>query len=140
MSSNARGRTDACSILRAASFFICDGRIAEAPVPELITTIASALIESESAAEVNSTAVTLQTQINPLGHDTTYYFQYGTGGHYSHRSRVMRLAAGTSSRHVALTIAGLSGGRTYRYRLVATGKYGHATGLGLKFKAATATK
>jgi hypothetical protein len=45
---------------------------------QTFTTIPPALIESESAAEVSATGATLQTQVNPLGHDTTYYFQYGT--------------------------------------------------------------
>jgi hypothetical protein len=45
---------------------------------QTFTTIPPALIESESAAEVSSTGATLQTQVNPLGHDTTYYFQYGS--------------------------------------------------------------
>jgi DNA-binding beta-propeller fold protein YncE len=41
-------------------------------------TVPPALIEGTSATEVSSSTATLQAQINPLGHDTTYYFQYGT--------------------------------------------------------------
>ncbi len=45
---------------------------------QTFTTIPPSLIDSESVAQVTATGATLQTEINPLGHDTTYYFQYGT--------------------------------------------------------------
>jgi hypothetical protein len=66
----------------------------------------------------------------------SYYFQYGTHGHYNRRSKVMGLAAGKSSREVALAIHGLTKGKTYGYRLVASGKYGHAMGARRTFKVA----
>jgi hypothetical protein len=45
---------------------------------QTLETIPPAPIEGTSAIEVSSSTATLQAQINPLGHDTTYYFQYGT--------------------------------------------------------------
>jgi hypothetical protein len=44
---------------------------------ETVQTVPPALIEGTSATEVGASAATLQAQINPLGHDTAYYFQYG---------------------------------------------------------------
>ena len=42
------------------------------------TTIPPAPIDATYSTEVDATKATLHTEINPLGHDTTYYFQYGT--------------------------------------------------------------
>ncbi len=44
---------------------------------QTFTTVPPALIDSESVVEVSATTAKLQTQVNPLGHDTTFYFQYG---------------------------------------------------------------
>jgi len=40
-------------------------------------TVPPALLEGTSATEVSSSSATFAAQIDPLGHDTTYYFQYG---------------------------------------------------------------
>ena len=45
---------------------------------EKFTTIAPAPIDATYATGVTASEATLHTQINPLGHDTSYYFQYGT--------------------------------------------------------------
>jgi sugar lactone lactonase YvrE len=41
-------------------------------------TVPPAVIEGISAIEVSASLATVTAQINPLGHDTTYYVQYGT--------------------------------------------------------------
>src|SRR4029077_12306551 len=41
------------------------------------TTIAPAPVDASYASDVGATKATLHTLINPLGHETTYYFQYG---------------------------------------------------------------
>ena len=44
---------------------------------ETFTTLAAALVVEDSATEVAATSATLNAQINPLGTDTSAYFQYG---------------------------------------------------------------
>jgi hypothetical protein len=66
----------------------------------------------------------------------SYYFEYGTHGHLSHRSKTMRLGASKTSHAVALSIGGLSAGTRYAYRLVASGRYGHSAGASRTFKVA----
>ena len=45
---------------------------------QTFNTVPPALIEDTSATEVSASEATLAAQIDPLGHDTTYYLQYGT--------------------------------------------------------------
>jgi hypothetical protein len=42
------------------------------------TTVAPAPVDATFATQVRSSEATLHARINPLGHDTHYYFQYGT--------------------------------------------------------------
>ncbi len=45
---------------------------------QTFTTVPPAPVDATFATGVSSSEATLHTQINPLGHDTHYYFQYGT--------------------------------------------------------------
>ena len=47
-------------------------------VDETFTTVSSAPVDATYATGVGVNEATLHTQINPLGNDTHYYFQYGT--------------------------------------------------------------
>jgi hypothetical protein len=78
----------------------------------------------------------LSGSVTPGSAGVTYYFEYGTRGHLSHRSKTRQLAASKTSHAVALSIGGLSSGTKYIYRLVATGKYGHSAGASRTFKVA----
>lgn len=78
----------------------------------------------------------LDGTVTPGSAAVSYYFQYGTGGHYNKRTRTRQLTAGKRARHVAFTIGKLEHGRSYRYRLVASGRYGHALGAQRSFKVA----
>ena len=49
---------------------------------EVFTTLPPALIDSESVSGVTSTGATLGGEINPLGRDTTYRFEYGPSAAY----------------------------------------------------------
>jgi hypothetical protein len=78
----------------------------------------------------------LSGRVTPGSAGVAYYFEYGTRGHLSHRSKMRQLAASKTSHAVALSVGGLSGGTKYIYRLVATGKYGHSAGASRTFKVA----
>ncbi len=70
----------------------------------------------------------LSGEVNAGSAAVSYYFQYGVRGHYTHRTKMRRLAAGKRMRHLSVTISGLRTGKVYQYRIVASGKYGRATG------------
>jgi DNA-binding beta-propeller fold protein YncE len=101
------------------------------------TTIPPALIDSESAAEVSSTGATLQTQINPIGHDTTYFFQYGTSSCEANPSGCTDLptppgtdvGSGEADVPGSVRVQELKAGTTYFYRVLATNSLGTALGV-----------
>ncbi len=99
------------------------------------TTIPPALIESESAAEVSSTGATLQAEINPLGHETTYYFQYGTGSCKADPASCAKaptsaidVGSSESGQSSSVPLQGLEPDTTYHYRVLATNSLGTAEG------------
>jgi hypothetical protein len=101
------------------------------------TTIPPALIESESAAEVSSTGATLQTQVNPLGHDTTYYFQYGTSSCKANPAACTSvptppgtdIGSSESGQPGSVRLQELTAGTTYHYRVLAINSLGVAEGV-----------
>lgn len=78
----------------------------------------------------------LTGNVTPGSGAVRYYFAYGIGGRYNRHSRIVRLAAGHARRRVTLEVRGLRIGARYQYRLVATGRYGHATGQRRTFRVA----
>ena len=103
---------------------------------QTFTTIAPALIDSESAAEVSSTGATLQTQINPLGRDSTFYFQYGTERCKPDPAVCANIPAppgtdigsGEADEPGSERIQELKPGTTYFYRVLAANSLGVAEG------------
>jgi sugar lactone lactonase YvrE len=103
---------------------------------QTFTTIPPALIESESAAEVSSTGATLQTQVNPLGHDTTYYFQYGTEPCKANPAACIStpappgtdIGSGETAQPGSVRLQELKPASTYHYRVLATNSLGTAEG------------
>jgi hypothetical protein len=108
---------------------------------QLFTTIPPALIDSESVAAVTATSATLQTQINPLGHDTTFYFQYGTesckanpGGCTSVPKKAIEIGSGEADVTPApVPVQELKPATTYFYRVLASNSLGTAEGVEKKF-------
>ncbi len=104
---------------------------------QTFTTIPPASIDSESVAEVTSTGATLQTEIDPLGHDTTYYFQYGSESCQASPGSCMDLPAppgtdigsGEADLPGSVQLQELTPNTTYYYRVVATNSLGTATGV-----------
>lgn len=92
------------------------------------------IADTGSAAPAGRRGERLSGRVTAGSGAVSYYFAYGIRGHHYRRSRVLRLAAGRASRHVALRVGGLRSGEAYSYVLVATGRYGHAVGRSRAFK------
>ena len=105
-----------------------EGRLAEGEVQEF-TTLPSARIDSESAAEVAGTSATLQAEINPLGTDTTYHFEYGTSTAYGSSTPLVDIGSGEGDAPVSVHLDGLAPGTVYHYRVVATNTLGTLEGV-----------
>jgi hypothetical protein len=102
---------------------------------QTFTTVPPALIESESAAEVSASEATLQTQINPLGHDTTYVFQYGSESCKANPASCTQvptppadIGSGETGVPESVRLEGLKPSSTYHYRVLASNSLGTAEG------------
>ena len=98
-------------------------------------TVPPALIEDTSAVEVSSTAATFAAQVNPLGHTTTYYLQYGSQPCKTNPAACTdiptspeAIGSGETPQPVSQHIQGLTAATTYYYRLVAINSLGTAEG------------
>ncbi len=93
-------------------------------------------VDAEYATEVGSGEATLHTQINPLGHDTTFYFQYGTETCVEHPGVCTEIPAppgediGAGEEDVAKTVhlSALKPKTTYHYRVLAINSLGTTEG------------
>jgi sugar lactone lactonase YvrE len=100
------------------------------------TTIAPAPVDATYATGVSATGATLHTLINPLGNETTYYFQYGTESCKANPASCTSIPTppgediGAGSEDVAESVAlsGLSPSTTYFYRVIAINSLGTSEG------------
>jgi DNA-binding beta-propeller fold protein YncE len=102
---------------------------------EIFTTVPSAPIESEFSTEVLASEAMLNTQINPLGHATSYVFQYGTencgeqpGSCTTLPNPPGNIGSGETGVTASVRLAGLKPATTYHYRVVASNSLGTTDG------------
>jgi hypothetical protein len=98
-------------------------------------TVPPALITNTSAVEVTATEATLQTQVNPLGHDTTYQFQYGSESCKANPASCTQvptppadIGSGETGVAESVRLEGLKPSSTYHYRVLASNSLGTAEG------------
>jgi hypothetical protein len=111
-----------------------DGTLKTAAVPAAITAPA---VSTGGVGDVQPSAATLTASINPHGASTTYRFEYGASSSYGSSTPSASLAAATRSTTVRSRIGGLSAGKRYHYRIVATNSAGTTRGADRSFVAAT---
>ena len=58
--------------------------------------------------------------VNPGGRSTSWYFEFGTTTSYGKKTSSKSAGSGTANVQVSGALSGLSPGKTYHYRLVAT--------------------
>ena len=81
-----------------------------------------------AAAGRSQTTATLAATVVPHGTPTSYHFQYGTTTSYGHSTQTASAGAGPGPQAGFASIAGLSAGTTYHYRVVATTASGTVLG------------
>ena len=96
----------------------------------LFTTASPPVAVTSAATGVGPTTATLGGTVNPNGQATSWYVEYGTSTAYGTKKPIPAAdaGAGTSSRAVSTSVSGLTAGKTYHFRLVASSSAGTAFG------------
>jgi hypothetical protein len=99
---------------------------------ETFATLPTALIVSDYVSNVAAMSVTFGAQINPLGAQTNYHFEYGPTESYGTSVPVAGadIGSGESDVVVSAYVQNLMADETYHYRVVASNERG-----GVKYKA-----
>lgn len=104
----------------------------------VFTTSTAVEAVTTAATNVTLTSATLNGSVNPFGHATTWYFEYGTSTSYGTKTALQSAGSGTTSSKVSANVTGLKAGKTYHYRLVAMNTAGTAHGSDITFLTTTA--
>jgi hypothetical protein len=91
------------------------------------------LVTTLAVSNLAATNATLNGTVNPLGADTTAYFQYGTDTSYGSFSATNIPAATNTTLSVSNLIGGLAPGTTYHFQLVAINSVGSVSGADATF-------
>ncbi len=95
---------------------------------QTFTTPALATVSTGAPSSVSQTSAVVNGVVNPQGHSTSYYFQYGTSTSYGVQTTPAGAGRGTSNVAVHATLTGLAPGTVYHYRIVGQNSGGIATG------------
>ena len=94
----------------------------------VFTTASPPVVVTSAATGVGPTSATLGGTVNPNGQATTWFVEYGTSTSYGSKTANVNAGSGTSSTAVSVPVSGLTAGRTYHFRLVATSSAGTTHG------------
>lgn len=100
-------------------------------------TVTAPAVSTGGVSEVGTTAATLGASVNPHGAATTYRWEWGTSTRLGTTTPSGTLAASTRSSAVRTRIGGLTAGKRYYYRVVASNSAGTARGATRSFTAAS---
>lgn len=90
-------------------------------------------VGTAAASSVTSTGATLNGNVNPESQATTYHFDWGLTASYGNTTSLASAGSGSASVGVSASIAGLSAGTTYHFRVEATNATGTSLGGDLTF-------
>lgn len=77
-------------------------------------------LRGESAEMVKPNRATLRARVNPGGHATSYWFEYGSSSTYGARTSAVRAGSGTRAVAVSVTLTGLAPVSRYHFRVAAS--------------------
>ena len=81
-------------------------------------------ISSVRSTEVTDSSAELHAEINPVGFDTSYHFEYGITPDYGQSLPTVAIGNGSELQAVANHLSNLESGVTYHFRVVATNQWG----------------
>ena len=100
---------------------------------QTFTLSAPPTVQTGTAQNGATSSVTLTGAVNPAGHSTNWYFEYGTTSGYGTKTPAKSAGSGTTATAVSTGITNLTPGTTYHYRLVASSSIGTAVGTDVTF-------
>jgi hypothetical protein len=97
---------------------------------ETFTTLSSPLIDTAYTTNLTESSVDLNVEIDPMGSDTTYHFEWGAGTGYGNSVPVpdADIGSGSSGVLVSQHLSGLSANTSYHWRVVASNSVGTTEG------------
>ena len=104
----------------------------------LFTTASPPVVVTSPATGVGPTTATLGGTVNPNGEPTTWFVEYGTSTSYGSKSATADAGSGTTAKAFSVGVSGLTVGKTYHFRLVATSSAGTVNGADATFVTAEA--
>ncbi len=100
-----------------------------------VTTGSDPVATTGSATGIGPRHATLNGTVDPNSLATTYYFEYGSSTSYGKKTASTSAGSGTSAKSVSAQVTGLTPGKTYHFRLVATNASGRSNGADAVFAA-----
>ena len=95
---------------------------------------AAPTVSTNKADQISAESARLRGTVNPKGHPTTWYFEYGKTTSYGTKTTSTDAGNGTKGRAVSVTLSGLKPLTTYHFRLVAFSTDGTARSADKTFK------
>jgi hypothetical protein len=111
------------------------GSVATALMLLIVASAAAAppAVTTNGASSIAPTSARLNGSVNPNGHATTWYFQFGTSASYGTNTTARNAGSGTKAVGASTAVTGLSPGVTYDFRLVASSSSGTSFGANQTF-------
>ncbi len=94
----------------------------------VFTTLVPPDVTTGAASGITASAATLNGSVDANGRSTTFYFDYGSSTSYGSKTSPKSAGSATSAQPVSAGISGLTAGRTYHFRIVATSDAGTTVG------------
>lgn len=91
-------------------------------------------VRGESVSGVGTAEAKLNGEVQPVGVETKYYFEYGTTTAYGSKTAETSVGSGREFVPVSVPLTSLAPGTVYHYRLVATNVRGTTVGEGKEFE------
>ena len=102
----------------------------------VFTTLSTPVAVTGAVGNVTPTSARLTGTVDPNGRATTWYFEYGPTNAYGARTPTSSAGSGNTAVSVSATVSGLTPGRLYHYRVVATSDAGSSRGADRRFSTA----
>lgn len=94
----------------------------------VFTTLVPPDVTTGAASAISATGATLNGTVDANGRATSYSFDYGTSTSYGSKTASKSAGSATSALAVSAPVSGLTAGRTYHFRVVATSDAGTSVG------------